>query len=105
MFLKDKIGEHFKSIGQKISIKYIDPSYIIRSAPANPVDSIFCSRLGKNAVHGAMAGKTRFVVGKVHNQFVHIPISEVVSERKKINLEGELWYAVLESTGQPTFLQ
>jgi len=105
LFLKDKINEYFKSIEQKVTIKYIDPSYIVRSAPANPIDSIFCSRLANDAVHGAMAGKTRFVVGMVNNQFVYMPISEVVSERKKVDLEGELWFAVLESTGQPTFME
>ncbi len=105
LYLKQKIDEYFKSIDYKFTIKYIDPSYIIRSAPANPIDSIFCSRLANYAVHGAMAGKTRFVVGMVNNHFVYIPICEVVRERKKVDLEGELWFAVIESTGQPTFME
>ncbi|MFS4455838.1 ATP-dependent 6-phosphofructokinase [Maribacter sp. 2304DJ31-5] len=100
VFLKDGISEYFKTIDQEITIKYIDPSYIIRSAPANASDSIFCSRLAYHAVHGAMAGKTRFVIGMVNGKFVYLPISEVVNTRKKIDLESEFWFSVLQSTGQ-----
>lgn len=100
-FLKGKINSYFKSIDEPITIKYIDPSYIIRSAAANPADSIFCSRLAYHAVHGAMAGKTRFVIGMLNGQFVYLPITEVVRERKKIDMEGEFWFSVLQSTGQP----
>ena len=102
LFLKDKIKEHFDTTS--VTIKYIDPSYIIRSAPANSSDSVYCSRLAYHAVHGAMAGKTRFVVSKVNNQYVYIPISQVTQKRKKIDLESELWFSVLQSTGQPFHL-
>lgn len=101
LFLKHRIKQYFDSIGTKITIKYIDPSYIIRSAPANANDSLFCNRLAYHAVHGAMAGKTKFVVGRLNNRFVYIPISKVVNKRKKIDLEGEFWFAALQSTGQP----
>jgi len=99
--LQDEIRSYFKSIGYAMTIKYIDPSYIIRSAPANASDSIFCSRLAYHAVHGAMAGKTNFVVGMLNNHFVHLPITQVVQKRRKIDLGGEFWFAVLQSTGQP----
>jgi len=82
-------------------LKYIDPSYIIRSAPANANDSKFCSLLAQNAVHAAMAGKTDFVIGNWNGQFTLLPIPITVSERKKIDIEGELWWNVLEATGQP----
>jgi 6-phosphofructokinase 1 len=101
VYLKDKISEEFKSKGFPHSIKYIDPSYIIRSAPANANDSKFCNLLAQNAVHAAMAGKTDFVVGFWNNQFTLIPIPMVVAKRKKIDVESELWWNVLESTGQP----
>ncbi|MGB5554328.1 MAG: ATP-dependent 6-phosphofructokinase [Flavobacteriaceae bacterium] len=101
IFLKDRINGHFKSKNIEMTVKYIDPSYIIRSAPANASDSIFCNRLAYQAVHGAMAGKTRFVVGMLNGQFVLLPISEVTHQRKKIDLETEFWFAALESTGQP----
>ena len=101
VFLKDRIADYFRELETEVTIKYIDPSYIIRSAPANASDSIFCNRLAYQAVHGAMAGKTRFVVGLLNNQLVYLPISEVVQRRKKIDLEGEFWFAALQSTGQP----
>jgi len=101
IFLKERISEYFKTIDQEVTIKYIDPSYIIRSAAANASDSIFCSRLAYNSVHGALAGKTRFVVGMVNGKFVYLPIPEVVNRRKKIDLESDFWFAVLQSTGQP----
>ncbi|NKI31284.1 ATP-dependent 6-phosphofructokinase [Croceivirga thetidis] len=100
IFLKDKIKDHFKEIFP-ITVKYIDPSYIVRSAAANSSDSVFCSGLAYMAVHGAMAGKTKFVVGRVNNKLVYLPISAVTQKRKKIDLESEFWFAVLQSTGQP----
>jgi 6-phosphofructokinase 1 len=101
LYLKEKIKEAFTAEGFKHSIKYIDPSYIIRSAPANPDDSKFCSLLAQNAVHAAMAGKTDFVVGNWNEHFTLLPISEAVAERKKIDMEGELWWNIVEATGQP----
>ncbi|MEM8892327.1 MAG: ATP-dependent 6-phosphofructokinase, partial [Bacteroidota bacterium] len=101
IFLKEEILAYFKELKMEINVKYIDPSYIIRSAPATPSDSIFCNKLGLNAVHGAMAGKTGFVVGRRNNKFVYLPIDLVTAERKKIDLEGDLWLNVLETTGQP----
>ncbi|HZJ20425.1 MAG TPA: ATP-dependent 6-phosphofructokinase, partial [Pricia sp.] len=105
LLLKEQIKEYLDAASVKTTIKYIDPSYIIRSAPANASDSIFCNRLAYHAVHGAMAGKTKFVVGMVNNRFVHLPISRVISQRKKINLAGEFWFAALQSTGQPFSMQ
>lgn len=102
IYLKEKIAEQFKLEGYSVSIKYIDPSYIIRSAPANSNDSKFCNQLAQNAVHAAMAGKTAFVVGHWNAAFTILPIKAAVKERKKINLESELWWSVLESTSQPT---
>jgi 6-phosphofructokinase 1 len=101
LLLKKKIGDHFKQKNLGVSIKYIDPSYIIRSVPANPNDCIFCVFLGQNAVHAGMAGKTGMLVGSWNNLFIHIPIKSVVRRRKHINLQGTLWRSVLESTGQP----
>ncbi|MDX9773685.1 MAG: ATP-dependent 6-phosphofructokinase [Bacteroidales bacterium] len=101
IFLKEKIQEEFNAAGFRHSIKYIDPSYIIRSAPANPNDSKFCNLLAQNAVHAAMAGKTDFVVGFWNNRFTLMPIPTVVARRKKIDIYGEMWWNVLEATGQP----
>jgi 6-phosphofructokinase 1 len=101
IYLKERIKEEFDSKSFPYSIKYIDPSYIIRSAPANPNDSKFCNLLAQNAVHAALAGKTDFVVGYWNNEFTLLPISMAVARRKKIDIEGELWWNVLETTGQP----
>jgi 6-phosphofructokinase 1 len=78
----------------------MDPSYIIRSIPANSSDAIFCFQLAENAVHAAMAGKTDLVVGSFKGTFVLVPTIYVVSERKKIDTESALWHAVLGSTRQ-----
>lgn len=101
LYLKDAISTEFNKIGFPFSMKYIDPSYIIRSAPANANDSLFCNLLAQNAVHGAMAGRTGFVVGYWNSQFILLPISKATDQRKKISTEGELWSNVLETTGQP----
>ena len=101
IFLKDRIKDYFAQEGVEMSLKYIDPSYIIRSAQANPNDSIYCSRLGAHAVHAAMSGKTQALISLVNNKFVHIPIKVAVSERNHVNTEGSLWRDVLENTRQP----
>jgi len=101
LFLKDQITGYFKKIGMEINLKYIDPSYMIRSMPANARDSAFCLLLGHNAVHAGMAGRTNMLVGFWNHTFTHLPISLAVSERKKIDPDGRLWSNVIESTGQP----
>lgn len=103
-YLKEKIKDYFEKENFEITLKYIDPSYIIRSAPANSNDSIYCQRLGQNAVHAAMAGKTRVLIGRVNYRFVHVPIRLAVSERNKINPESPIWRDVTEATGQPLLL-
>ena len=100
-FLKDRITAYFKEAGTDLTLKYIDPSYNIRSMPANPYDSAFCLLLGHNAVHAGMAGRTDMVVGYWKNEFTHLPIQAAVSKRKKIDPNGWLWNSVLASTGQP----
>jgi 6-phosphofructokinase 1 len=101
LFLKAKITEDFSKHNLDLVLKYIDPSYIIRSLPANPYDSAFCLLLGHNAVHAAMSGRTEMVVGFWKNYFVHIPIALAVSYRKKISPDSRLWRDVLLCVGQP----
>ncbi len=105
VYLKDRITGHFDEIGMGINLKYIDPSYIIRSAVAAPTDSLYCSRLGNNAAHAAMAGKTKIVISQVNNVFVHIPISMTVRERNRIDPESSLWRDVIEATHQPLIMK
>ncbi len=105
IFLRDRIKEYFKSEGIDINLKYIDPSYTIRSQQANPHDSAFCLLLGHNAVHAGMAGRTGMMVGFWNHQFTHVPISLAVAARKKIDPEGWLWSSILASTGQPAVMR
>jgi len=100
-FLRDQINDYFKKAEMEVSVKYIDPSYTIRSMPANPHDSAFCLMLGHNAVHAGMAGRTKMVVGNWRAEFTHVPIAAAVSERKQIDPRGRLWTGVVSTTGQP----
>lgn len=102
-FLRDEITRHFKEIKFPMTIKYIDPSYIIRSMPASAEDAVFCIMLAQNAVHGAMAGKSGILTGFWNSYFTFLPISAVVGKRKKVEKNGYLWSMVKESTGQPDF--
>ncbi|HUT45309.1 MAG TPA: ATP-dependent 6-phosphofructokinase [Sedimentisphaerales bacterium] len=100
LILKEKIAEYFRRKKKQMSLKYIDPSYMIRSLPADSNDSAFCVMLGQNAVHAGMSGRTNMVVGYWNQYFVHIPTSLTVLKRKKVDPEGHLWQTVLEITGQ-----
>jgi 6-phosphofructokinase 1 len=101
LFLRDAITAHFKRIGTPISLKYIDPSYAIRSVRATAHDSAFCQLLGQNAVHAGLSGRTNMLVSFWNHHFTHIPISLAASRRKKIDPRGALWSSVVASTGQP----
>jgi 6-phosphofructokinase 1 len=100
LFLKTEMKAYFDKKGIKASLKYIDPSYMIRSLPANANDSVFCGFLGRDAVHAGMAGKTDMIIGHWNNHFVHLPMKLSVGKRKQVNPQGKLWTTVLESTGQ-----
>ena len=101
VFLRDKIKDWFAEQGEKINLKYIDPSYIIRSVPANSGDALFCNDLGRAAVHAAVSGRTDMVVGLWHNVLTHVPLATVTTDKKKVGTDSMLWLAVSEATGQP----
>jgi len=101
LLLRSRITDHFAAAGVELNLKFIDPSYAIRSVEANPYDSVYCLRLAQNAVHAAMAGRTAMVVGRWHGRFVHIPMALAVSHRNQVEPSGDLWLSVLEATGQP----
>lgn len=101
IFLRDAIREYFQQSGKEINLRYIDPSYTIRSTPSNAHDSAFCLLLGQSAVHAGMSGRTNMLVSFWNHQFTHVPISLAVSERKKIDPRSMLWSSVVASTGQP----
>ena len=99
--LRTEIKNYLTEQGIPFSMKYIDPSYIIRSVPANANDKVYCGFLGQNAVHAAMAGKTNMVVAKLMERYVHLPLEVVTRKRRHLNIHSEYWQSVLESTGQP----
>jgi 6-phosphofructokinase 1 len=100
-FLNKEIKQAFKKWNIPASLKYIDPSYIIRSVPANSDDSIFCADLARAAVNAAMAGKTDVLVGFWHGEFTVVPLQAIRNKKKRISLSSELWHSVIASTGQP----
>jgi len=105
LYLKDRINAFFKERRTEVNLKYIDPSYIVRSVPANAQDNVYCSRLAQAAVHAAVAGKTGMLVGRWHGSFVHLPLELVIHGRRKVDPTQELWHSVLESTGQPAVMR
>jgi len=100
LLLKERITAYFKEKNKPMSLKYIDPSYMIRSLPADSNDSAFCVMLGQNAVHAGLTGRTNMVIGYWNQYFVHVPTAVTVRERKRIDPQGHLWQTVLQTTGQ-----
>jgi 6-phosphofructokinase 1 len=99
--LRREIKKYLSEKGMSFSMKYIDPSYTIRSVPANANDKVYCGFLGQNAVHAAMAGRTNTVVAQLMGRYVHLPLELVIYKRRRLNIHSAYWQAVLESTGQP----
>jgi 6-phosphofructokinase 1 len=99
-FLKKRIAEHFGQRDLPVNVRYFDPSYFIRSCPANTDDSLLCERLARNAAHAAMAGKTDLLIGLWHDEFVHMPLGMNAGQKKHLLPEDEVWSTVLAMTGQ-----
>ena len=104
IFLRDKIEEYFAKKNFPIVLKYIDPGYEVRASVTSANDSIYCERLGNNAVHAAMAGKTKIVIGLVHDKYVHIPIAMATLKRNVVDVESQLWRDTLDATLQPVYM-
>ncbi len=100
-FMKHRIAAYFKEQNMPIGMKYFDPSYFIRSVPADCADSILCDQLARLAVHAGMAGKTGMLIGLTNNIRIHVPIATVIKEKKRVYPDGELWLSVLAATNQP----
>jgi 6-phosphofructokinase 1 len=101
VFLRDEIAAHFAGRGKPVPIRYIDPSYTIRSLPANSFDAQLCLALGQHAVNAGMAGRTDMFVGTWNQRFTHVPIRLGIASRKRLDPCGEAWQRVLDTTGQP----
>jgi 6-phosphofructokinase 1 len=101
VFLRDKITSHFHELERDVTLKYMDPSYTIRSVPASPSDSVYCWNMARNAVHAAMAGNTEMLIGRWHGRFVHVPMPLATRSRKQVDPGDDVWTSVIEATGQP----
>ncbi len=101
LFLRHHIESFFKAQKIPASIRYFDPSYIIRSVPADSEDAVLCDLYARNAAHAAMAGKTGLIIGYLHDHFVHVPIDILGREKKRLDPNSSIWRAVLAATGQP----
>jgi 6-phosphofructokinase 1 len=99
-FLQNEIERHFASVRVPVTVKYLDPSYLIRCRPANCDDNLLCNQFARNAVHAAMSGKTDLLIGLWYNVFVHVPIPLTISRKRSMSPNGELWASVLAATGQ-----
>ncbi len=105
LFLKEKIIAHFNDIEMPVEIKYFDPSYILRSVPANCADSVLSDQMARHAVHAGMAGKSGLLIGHTNNVFIHVPLALAGKHQKRVWPHGELWRNVLSSTGQPPVIR
>ncbi len=101
VFLRDRITQHFRQEARDVTLKYIDPSYAIRSVAASPSDSVYCWNMARNAVHAAMAGNTEMLIGRWHGRFVHVPMPLATRSRKQVDPGDDVWTSVIEATGQP----
>ena len=100
-WLREKIEAYFKAEGMSVVVRYFDPSYQVRSRPANSEDSLLCDLFARHAVHAAMAGKTGLVIGFLHERFIHVPIELLAKQVKRLDPKSGWWRSVLATTGQP----
>ena len=100
LFLQNKIEEWFKARTIPYVMRYFDPSYIVRSSPDNAEDTILCDQFARHAAHAGMAGKTGLVIGLLHDRFIHVPITLLASQQKRVDPDGPAWSAVLSATRQ-----
>lgn len=101
LFLREKIDSYFKNEGMPVVLRYFDPSYQVRSCPANSEDALLCDLYARHAVHAAMAGKTGIVIGFLHERFIHVPIELLTKKTKRLDPATGWWHAILAATGQP----
>ena len=100
-FLRGKIEAHFKTTGMPAVMRYLDPSYQVRSRAANSEDALLCDLYARHAVHAAMAGKTGLIIGFIHERFIHVPIELLAGKTKRLDPNSGWWRSVLAATGQP----
>ncbi|KAL8152200.1 hypothetical protein V2J09_009960 [Rumex salicifolius] len=105
-WLKAELNKWWKSEhpGELFTVKYIDPTYMIRAVPANATDTLYCTLLAHSAIHGAMAGYTGFVAGRVNGNYAYIPVVDVAQAKHVVDTKDHKWAWVRSVTNQPDFL-
>lgn len=98
------LRDQLKKACKGSDVKYIDPSYIIRTTPTISSDRIYCRILAHNAVHGAFAGLTGVMVGLVSTHYVYLPIPTVISSPRTVDPNGKMYARMRAAIGQPKFV-
>jgi len=88
-----------------LTVKYIDPTYMIRAVPANATDRLYCTLLAHSAIHGVMAGYTGFVPGPINGIYAYIPLEEVAQSKNEVDTKDHKWAWVRSVTNQPDFMK
>jgi 6-phosphofructokinase 1 len=101
LFLREGIEAYFRAQNIPVVVRYFDPSYQVRSRPANCEDAVLCDVFARHAAHAAMAGKTGLVIGFLHDRFIHVPIELLAEHTKRLDPASGWWRSVLATTGQP----
>ncbi|CAI9263806.1 unnamed protein product [Lactuca saligna] len=105
LWISDKIKKHFaRQTSMPITLKYIDPTYMIRAVPSNASDNVYCTLLAQSCVHGVMAGYTGFVSGLVNGRQTYIPFNRITEKQNNVVITDRMWARLLSSTNQPSFL-
>ncbi|XP_076937915.1 ATP-dependent 6-phosphofructokinase 3-like, partial [Bidens hawaiensis] len=106
LWISDKIKAHFAKIpSMPITLKYIDPTYMIRAVPSNASDNVYCTLLAQSCVHGVMAGYTGFTSGLVNGRQTYIPFNRITEKQNNVVITDRMWARLLSSTNQPSFLR
>lgn len=105
LWISDKIKAHFaRQPSMPITLKYIDPTYMIRAVPSNASDNVYCTLLAQSCVHGVMAGYTGFTSGLVNGRQTYIPFNRITEKQNNVVITDRMWARLLSSTNQPSFL-
>ncbi|GAB4852690.1 ATP-dependent 6-phosphofructokinase 3 [Ancistrocladus abbreviatus] len=105
LWMAQSIKDYFARIKKTVTLKYIDPTYMIRAIPSNASDNVYCTILAQTAVHGVMAGFTGFTVGPVNGRHCYIPFRHITEQQNRVVITDRMWARLLSSTNQPSFMK
>lgn len=105
-FLHKSISKYAKETHSlEFNVSYIDPTYAIRSVPANAGDCLLCARLAQNAVHGVMYGYQSFSTGQVCNSVCYIPLQTMIlAKTNRVSVRSRPWLRLVAINDQPCFV-